>query len=357
MRPTRALLLACVLSMVLAACTSSGEAPVPPTPTSGVASPSPSEPAPTGPDQSGLSMAVVLPHPDEVARSLEVYADTLNRVRASFGADLARVRVLNLDAPAFRRDVLTLLADDGTAFTCAFGTGALDVVEVAREFPHLRFCVVDDRIEEVPPNVVATWFRYEEAAYLLGFAAASMLPEQDPAGTIGFVAATLDAPTERVRLAFTAGARAARPSVAIAVETLDEQGTGRAEQAAETAALLYDEFEAAVLMLATGVPAASVLEEARERERLVVGMGSDLARQTTPGLEPTVLASAHARLEVGLSLPITRFLTTWEGGVVSLGFADEALVLTPGGSERWNEVRDRIADIRGRIEAGEQDLG
>lgn len=354
MRPFRALLVACVLLAVLGACTEADPPDTPPPPGPTV---TPTEPGSTGPPEPGVAMAVVFPHADEIARSPEAYAETLNRVRASFGSELARVRVLELDAPMFRRDVLSLLADDGTELTCAFGVGAGDVVAVAREFPHLRFCVVDDRVDDVPPNVLATWFRYEEAAYLLGFAAASMLPEEDPAGTIGFVAAALDAAAERIRVAFTAGARAARPSVAVAVETLDGERGSQAAEAGEAAALLYDESQAAVVMLATGVPAAPVLEAAQERDRLVVGMGSDLARQTAPGLEPVVLASAHARLEVGLSLPITRYLEGWEGGVVSLGFADEALVLTPGGSPRWNEVRDRIAAIRQRIEAGEQDLG
>ncbi|HEX9766430.1 MAG TPA: BMP family ABC transporter substrate-binding protein, partial [Nitriliruptorales bacterium] len=206
---------------------------------------------------------------------------------------------------------------------------------------------------EVPGNVVATWFRYEEAAYLLGFAAAQMLPEGS-GGTLGFITPAFDTRSERQRLSFTAGARAARPEVAVAAQALTATDGGtREELAASTAATLYDERDAGVIFITAGVPAEPVLRAAQQRLRLVAGIGPPLSRGAPQGLEPFVLATAHARLELGLSIPLTRYLDGWQGGVVSLGLADEALVLTPGGSVRWNEVRDAVADLRARVERGE----
>lgn len=353
---SRSLTVALAVALALAACTDEEPGPPPPGPT---ATSSPGDDGTPPADPAEPDVAIVLPDADEIQRELAVYERAIDRARAAFGGQLSGLREVHLDGASFRLGVLTLLGDQGTGLTCAIGAGARDVVAAAQQLPGQRFCVVDDRIDSVPDNVLAAWFRYEEAAYLLGFASASMLPADDPGGTLGFITPALDTRTEIERQAFTAGARVARPDVAIAIETLtDDDGEASLEdRAGRAAAALFDDREAGVVFLTAGVPAAPVLQVASERLRLVTGIGPPLSDGAPSGLEPFVLATVHTRLERGLTAVLSRVIEGWQGGVAPLGFADDALVLTPGGSVRWNEIREQVAELRGRVERGEVQLG
>ncbi len=341
-RGTRSVVLLALAAALVAGCERGEPAPAP--------SPSPSsEGVPSPPGPSGLSVAFVIPA--DAARPAAVVSsvrEDLDRLRRSHLRDVTDWRVVEADAPAFTADLVTYLADEGTDLVCAIGPGSGDVVvRVAPSFPRTRFCATPAIAEAdaIPGNVLLIDLRVEEVAYLAGVAAQLTATTGPP----GFVGGESQYSIDRQRAAFQAGINAVAatpvtPYVAFPVVDADQ-----------AFALAVPQYEAGVATIysAAGSADVGVRRAAQETGGLVIGSLATLVPDPSEPPPTAVLMVTQQRLDVGAGIAVEQALTSWEGGLASVGLAQRALDVGPGGSGRYGIVAPRIEELRARIEADE----
>lgn len=328
--------------VVLTGCTSSApdDAASSPTPAPSVA------PSPT--TRSGLRVGIVLPPPQRLAAVAEEQTRLeLARSRRASGRDIVGWQVVQPDAPVFTTDVVTLLAEQDNDLVCALGPGAAEaVLAVAPSFPRTRFCVIPASLEPAPPNVLSVDLRVQETAFLAGAAAGAVSGDRPP----GFVAASTGYAIDRRRRAFiegmaAGGAQATAPFIAFPADD------------AETAeAFAADQIEQGVRVITTfsGSADAGVLAAAQAEGGLVVGRLSTLAPDLGDAPPPSaVLMTLSERLDLAMAPVLEQATGEWRGGIVSVGLAEGALAIGPGGSPRWPGISGIVGRLRDDIRAGD----
>lgn len=330
------------LLALLPACLRSAPAPDPsPSPTAATTD----TPSPV----SGLRIAVVLPPASLVtdAETAATRAD-LAELRDRFGSDVASVRVVEPDTPAFVADVTDVVADGGADLVCVVGPDAGAVVlEAAPRFPTTEFCATPATAapEEVPSNVLLVDVRVEELAFLAGAAARLADPPRAP----GFVAGESQYAIDRQRTAYTVGMNAVggEPRTPYVGFPAGDEPRGHELAAPQFAAGV------SVIYSTAGEADRGVLRAAEEADGLVIGSRHTLLAD--PDAEPpeAVLLTTDVDLVVALELALSQVLGTWEGGLASVGLAEDALLLGPGGSPRYRAIAADLDDVRARLDAGE----
>lgn len=331
--------------LLLVGCTTSGPGPAAPSPTP---EPSPAPLASASPTD-GLSVAVVLP-PTGLRTEAEVEAarEAVEAMAARHRPGLSSLRAVQPDAEAFTRDVVTVLAERGSQLVCVLGPGAGDaVLAVAPSFPRTRFCAFPALAEpaEIPSNVLLVDLRVEELAYLAG-AAAQLTSVSGPPG---FVAGPTTYGVERQRAAFQAGANAVAGErvvpfmtpAAVDAETAEELAASRYATGLDT---IYTRAGAADIGVRRAAAAAG---------GLVIGSLLTLAGGPSSPAPATVLMATTEHPEVGLEVAVERALGEWEGGLASVGLAEDALAVEAGGSDRYAAIAATVERLRGRIVARE----
>jgi basic membrane lipoprotein Med (substrate-binding protein (PBP1-ABC) superfamily) len=323
------------LVLLAAACTGGGApepAPTPaPTPTVSV--------TPGAAEPEGLRVVVVLPLADErPAGPVEIRA-AVGDLRVATRDDIAELRVMQPDGPAFVADLVALAAAEGYDLVCAVGAGArAAVVEVAADHPEVRFCALPGGASEgAPGNVHLLELAREEAAYLAGAAVAARIapPPQLEEGEPQPVPLGLVAPSGAVwssaeRAAFELGVRRRidRPlELRVATAAPDDLATRGTE-------LL--EGGVSVVVGAAGVPLAALQEAAASGGGLAVATID--GRATIDG--PTTAVLAIVRLDIGVALETAvRALVDGEAPEPAvLGVAEGAISVAAGGAPRAEEA-------------------
>lgn len=324
-----------------------------PTPTP-APSPSAVAAAPTPVDPGGLSAAFVLPPPTAASPAeLASLREDLARLRRTHLRDVTTWRVVAADGPEFVGDLVALLAEDGADLVCAIGPRSGDVVvRIAPAFPETRFCATPAiaEVATIPANVLLIDLRVEEVAYLAG-AAAQLTSSPGPPG---FVAGEGQYSVDRQRIAFQLGINAVSeapvaPYVAFPV--------GDAERALELAAPQYA-AGVGTIYSAAGAADAGVRQAAQQNDGLVIGSLQTLVPDPAAPPPAAVLLTISERFDVPVDLALSRALGSWEGGLASVGLAQDALAIAPGGSARYRAIAPRLDELRARIEADQlQPLG
>lgn len=333
------------LLVLLPACLRSAPAPDP--------SPGPTAPTTAAPSPvSGLRIAVVLP-PATLATTASIAATRadLDALRQRFGSDIASLRVVQPDTPAFVADVTDVVAEGGADLVCVVGPGAGAVVlEAAPRFPTTEFCATPATAapEELPPNVLLVDVRVEELAFLAGAAARLA----DPPRAAGFVAGEAEYAVDRQRTAYTVGMNAVggEPRTPYVGFPAGDEARGHELAAPQYAAGVT------VIYSAAGEADRGVLRAAEEADGLVIGSRHTLLPGPDAAVPEAVLLTTDVDLVVALELAFSEVLGTWEGGLASVGLAEDALVLGPGGSPRHRAIAADLEELAARVEAGEVDL-
>lgn len=159
-----------------------------------------------------------------------------------------------------------------------FGIGFIftdDITSIARDFPQKGFACVDytyDPARALPPNLVAIEFREEEGSFLVG-ALAALLTKT---GVIGFIGGMQSPLIKKFEAGYVAGAAYANPQCRVLIgyagmtgEAFKNPGKGKElalGQIAQGADIIYH---------ASGVTGLGVIEAAREKGKLVIGVDSD----------------------------------------------------------------------------------
>lgn len=216
---------------------------------------------------------------------------------------------------AFRR-----MAQKGANPIIAIGfTQASALEKVAKEFPQLKFAIVDMVVNL--PNVQSVVFKEQEGSFLAGMAAAMA----SRSGKVGFIGG-MDVPLiRRFQCGYEQGAKHANPKV----ETLANMtGTTPAAWSDPTRGgeLARNQFSRGVdvIFAAAGGTGVGVYQAAKDQGRLAIGVDSN-QNHLHPG---TMLTSMMKRVDVAV-FSISKAVKdgSWKPGVQVLGLKENGVAL------------------------------
>jgi basic membrane protein A len=251
---------------------------------------------------------------------------------------------------AQREQALRTLARRGSQVVVGIGFGQASGMEkVAREFPNLKFAIVDAVVDL--PNVQSIVFKEHEGSFLVGMAAAMA----SKTGKIGFVGG-MDIPLiRRFALGYAEGARYVNPKIEI-YQNMTGTTPAAWNDPTRGGELARSQFDrgADVVYAAAGATGLGVLQAAKDRGRLAIGVDSN-QNHIHPG---SVLTSMIKRVDLAV---YESFKTardgTWRAGVRSLGVAEGGVgfsldqhnraLITPEMERRLTQARTDI--VAGKI--------
>jgi basic membrane protein A len=249
---------------------------------------------------------------------------------------------------AQREQALRTMARRGASIVVGVGfSQASGMEKVAREFPGVRFTLIDAVVEL--PNVQSIVFKEHEGSFLVGMAAAMA----SKTGKIGFVGG-MDIPLIRkFALGYEEGARYVNPKIEV-FQNMTGTTPAAWNDPTRGGELARSQFDrgADVIYAAAGATGLGVLQAAKDKGRLAIGVDSN-QNHIQPG---SVLTSMVKRVDLAV---YESFKTakdgTWKPGVRVLGVADGGVgysldqynrsLITP-------EMERRLAQARADIVAG-----
>jgi basic membrane protein A len=224
-------------------------------------------------------------------------------------------REFEVTAEAQREQALRNMARRGSTIVVGIGfSQASGMEKVAKEFPNVKFAIVDAVVDL--PNVRSIVFKEHEGSFLVGMAAAMA----SKTGKVGFVGG-MDIPLiRRFALGYEEGARYVNPKIEI---FQNQTGTTPAAwndptRGGELARSQFDRG-ADVVYAAAGATGLGVLQAAKDKGRLAIGVDSN-QNYLHPG---TILTSMIKRVDLAVYETFKYAKEgVWKPGLVSLGVAE-----------------------------------
>jgi len=259
-------------------------------------------------------------------------------------------REFEVTAEAQREQALRSMARRGSQVIVGIGFAQASGMEkVAKEFPAVKFVIVDAVVDL--PNVQSIVFKEHEGSFLVGMAAAMA----SKSGKIGFVGG-MDIPLIRkFALGYEEGARYVNPKIEI-FQNMTGTTPAAWNDPTRGGELARSQFErgADVVYAAAGATGLGVLQAAKDRGRLAIGVDSN-QDHLHPG---SILTSMVKRVDLAV---FEAFKTakdgTWKPGVQKLGVAEDAVgysldqynrsLITPEMERRLQQARADI--VAGKI--------
>jgi basic membrane protein A and related proteins len=249
---------------------------------------------------------------------------------------------------AQREQALRNMARRGSQVVVGIGFGQASGMErVAREFPNLKFAIVDAVVDL--PNVQSIVFKEHEGSFLVGMAAAMA----SKTGKIGFVGG-MDIPLiRRFALGYEEGAKYVNAKIEV---YRNMTGTTPAAwndptRGGELARSQFDRG-ADVIYAAAGATGLGVLQAAKDKGRLAIGVDSN-QNHIHPG---SVLTSMIKRVDLAVYEAFKAARDgTWKAGVRSLGVAEGGVGFSLDQHNRGlitAEMEKRLQQARADIVAG-----
>ncbi len=263
-------------------------------------------------------------------------------------------REFEITNAAQREQAMAQLAKRGASIIVAIGfTQASAVEKVAKQFPNVKFTIVDAVVDL--PNVQSVNFREQESSFLCGMAAALA----SKSGKVGFVGG-MDIPLIRkFALGYAEGARHVNPQAEV---FQNMTGTTPAAWGDPTkgAELAKSQFGrgADVIFHAAGATGIGVMQAAKDAGKLSIGCDSN-QNYLHPG---SVLTSAMKRVDVAVysAFKLARE-GKWKAGKVVLGLAEQGVdysldehnrkLISPEMERKLNEAKADI--ISGKLKVAE----
>jgi basic membrane protein A and related proteins len=260
------------------------------------------------------------------------------------------VREFEIQNASQREQIMRQFARRGATVIVAVGfTQASAVETVAKEFPDVKFAVIDGMVDM--PNVESINFREQESSFLCGMAAAMA----SKTGKVGFVGG-MDIPLIRkFALGYRAGVAYVDPKDEV-IENMTGTTPAAWTNPSEGAELAKGQFGrgADVIFHAAGATGIGVMQAASDAGLLSIGCDSN-EDYLHPG---SVLTSAVKRVDVAVDTVFTDAKNgTWKAGPKVLGLAEDGVdysldefnrkLVTPEMEKRLNQAKADI--IAGKI--------
>jgi basic membrane protein A len=249
---------------------------------------------------------------------------------------------------AQREQALRTMARRGAPIVVAIGfSQASGMEKVAREFPSTKFTIIDAVVEL--PNVQSVVFKEHEGSFLVGMAAAMA----SKTGKIGFVGG-MDIPLIRkFALGYEEGARYVNPRIEV-FQNMTGTTPAAWNDPTRGGELARSQFDrgADVVYAAAGATGLGVLQAARDKGRLAIGVDSN-QNHIHPG---AVLTSMIKRVDLAVYEALrTARDGTWKAGLRNLGVAEGGVGYAVDEHNRrliTPEMERRLAQARADIVAG-----
>ncbi|HEY7542190.1 MAG TPA: BMP family ABC transporter substrate-binding protein [Methylomirabilota bacterium] len=224
-------------------------------------------------------------------------------------------REFEVTAEAQREQALRNMARRGSSITIGIGfSQASGVEKVAREFPNLKFAIVDAVVDL--PNVQSIVFKEHEGSFLVGMAAAMA----SKTGKVGFVGG-MDIPLiRRFALGYEEGAKYVNPKIEV-FQNMTGTTPAAWNDPTRGGELARSQFDrgADVVYAAAGATGLGVLQAAKDKGRLAIGVDSN-QDHIHPG---TILTSMIKRVDLAVYETFKAARDgSWKPGVRSLGVAE-----------------------------------
>lgn len=264
------------------------------------------------------------------------------------------VREFEVTNAAQREQAMQQMARRGATIIVAIGfTQASAVEKVARQFPEVKFTLVDAVVDL--PNVQSINFREQESSFLCGMAAALA----SKTGKVGFVGG-MDIPLIRkFALGYVEGAKFVNPAAEV-FQNMTGSTPAAWGDPTKGAELAKSQFGrgADVVFHAAGATGIGVMQAAKDGGHLSIGCDSN-QNYLHPG---SVLTSAVKRVDVAVYKAFSDAKKgTWKPGQTVLGLAEQGVdysydefnreVLTPAMKEKLDQAKSDI--ISGKLKVPE----
>lgn len=301
----------------------------------------------------GLEFVFVSPDPLGVNPFLTMGQAGIEEAAARFGA---RSLVLESEDPTTREENLRAAVAEGADLVVLLGFEFNDLVpQIAAGSPEIEFLIVDQCVDDPPPNVHCALFREFDGAFLIG-AAAAMLTESGKVGAIGVA----DIPfLHRYTDGFEAGVLHVRPDAEISIRWVGGENPFADPVRAKEQALALAAQGVDYIFTAAAAGNLGVFEAAMEEGFFVFGIDIDQC----PSAPGRIVDNMMKRVDRVIVEATEAIMDGSAGQTLVYGLGSGGLDLTaleeepPAGSEclilEHPEVIERLRELAGRVEAGE----
>ncbi len=252
-----------------------------------------------------------------------------------------------------KEERLRTLAEAG--FNPIIGVGFVyteEVVKVAKEYPNVKFAVVDGFGEA--PNVTNLVFSVEQGSFLVGVAAALKTKTKK----LGFIGGVRGPVIDPFAAGYKAGATAVDPSITVDMKWLSDKGdrTAFANPAGgKTAATALYDAGADVVFHASGLSGNGLFDAVATKPDGVwaIGVDSDQYLTATPEQQKHILTSSQKRVDVA----VFDYAKAFKDGTTKAGFdlydikRDGVGYATSGGF--LDDVAPKIDEYKAKLISGE----
>jgi len=257
-------------------------------------------------------------------------------------------REFEVTSEAQREQALRTMARRGAQIVVGIGfSQASGMEKVAKEFPSTKFAIIDAVVDL--PNVQSIVFKEHEGSFLVGMAAAMA----SKTGKVGFVGG-MDIPLIRkFALGYDEGAKYVNPKIDV-FQNMTGTTPAAWNDPTRGGELARSQFDrgADVVYAAAGATGLGVLQAAKDKGRLAIGVDSN-QNYLHPG---TILTSMVKRVDLAV---YEAFKTTkdgtWKSGLRNLGVAEGGVGYALDQHNRGlitAEMERRLAQARADIIAG-----
>ena len=254
-------------------------------------------------------------------------------------------REFEVTAEAQREQALRNMARRGSNIIVGIGfSQASGMEKVAKEFPNLKFAIVDAVVDL--PNVSSIVFKEHEGSFLVGMAAAMA----SKTGKVGFVGG-MDIPLiRRFALGYEEGAKYVNPKIEV-FQNMTGTTPAAWNDPTRGGELARSQFDrgADVVFAAAGATGLGVLQAAKDKGRLAIGVDSN-QDHIHPG---TILTSMIKRVDLAVYETFKRVREgLWQPGVRSLGVAEGGVGYSV---DQYNRLL-MTADMERRLQQARADI-
>ncbi len=250
-----------------------------------------------------------------------------------------------------KEERLRTLADAGYDPIIAVGFVYTPMVTtVAKEYPKLKFAVVDGAAEG--DNVTNLAFSPEQGSFLVGVAA-GLKTKTDKVGFVGGVKGPIIDP---FAAGYQAGVKAVNPKATVEMKWLSDQADQKAfanPPGGKTAATALYDNGADIVFHASGLSGNGVFEAAAADKKLAIGVDSDQYLSAPKAQQPYILTSSLKRVDVA----VDDYITAYTQKKTKAGFdvydlkRDGVGYATSGG--QIDDIKDQIDSYKEKIVSGE----
>ncbi|MBV8046864.1 MAG: BMP family ABC transporter substrate-binding protein [Paludibacterium sp.] len=270
------------------------------------------------------------------------------RFKKEFGVPYLEAQAMN---DAQNLQALRSVSRRGATIVVAVGnTHAPWIARVAKEFPKVRYVLIDATAKGSAPNLRSILFREQEAAFLAGIAATL----KSQSGKIGFIGGQEIPPVMAWGCGYIQGARYAKNSVQVIQNMVANTAVGFRDPArgAEIARSQFDRG-VDVVFAAANLTTTGVLRQAYDSKKLAIGVDSN-----QNGLFPGYVLTSLLKRVDGVIYDVWKaemMHEPWVAGVATFGLKENALDLA---IDKHNSVvfdlplQKRIQQAREKIIAG-----